>query len=368
MNDQEIIASLCLSALDCISSVHFQHLMNHFHSSQEALEAGPTNWGSIFLGEKEQKELKITNFRETEKMASQELEEAKAAGIKILVWGHEGYPPLLAEIYDAPPIIYVRGEDFWGSASIALVGSRRCSYYGQKVARRLTADLVTAGLVTVSGLARGIDSVVHEETLNCGGRTMAVLGSGLLNIYPPENKGLADKICQSGVLLSEFPLHTDPLSWNFPKRNRIISGLSLGCVVIEGSQKSGALITAKLAAEQGREVFAVPGSIFSDLSRGPHYLIKNGAKPVQNSEEIIEEIKGFLPQQILKKPDPDQNKDLHLNPIYENILSFIGVDPIHKDDLVKITQQDVHTLAEVLLDLELKGMVKSLPGGFVVLA
>jgi len=337
-----------------------------FGSAQEAVSAGPIRWRENSDISRESAEALAAQITRIKGEATLELETAKNHGIRVIPQGSEGYPPLLKELSDAPPIIYIWGEEAnWEEPALALVGSRRCSFYGEKVAKELASDLALAGVVTVSGLARGIDSVIHRETLAQGGTTWAVLGSGLLEIYPPENKSLAEAVRKKGALISEFPLRAKPLPYNFPRRNRIISGISLGCVVIEGDEKSGALITGRLAADQGREVFAVPGSIHSSMSRGPNFLIKNGAKLLQNVEDIFDELPQLRGEKRANLKGLDENKDLHLNRIYENILSFIQAEPVHKDVLVAAMKEDVNSLGSILVEMELNGLVRNLPGGFV---
>ncbi len=221
---------------------------------------------------------------------------------RTLSFSDKGYPTNLKYIYDPPPTLYVKGnilpED---NIAIAIIGSRRATYYGLKNAENLSFELAAGGITIISGLARGVDSAAHRGALKAGGRTIAVLGSGLNIIYPPENEKLAREILQCGAVISEFPQGTAPLRQNFPRRNRIISGLSLGVVVVEAAKRSGALITANLALEQGREVFALPGKIDSFTSRGTHDLIKQGAKLVESAEDIIEELEPLKSCQINQK-------------------------------------------------------------------
>ena len=215
----------------------------------------------------------------------------EAAGVGVIVWGDAEYPARLQEIASAPPVLYVRGRMEPGDdAAMAIVGSRRATAYGEAVARELAGELARRGITIVSGLARGIDAAAHRGALDAGGWTLAVLGSGLDEIYPPEHRELAAKVTTSGALLSEFPLGTAPLRLHFPRRNRIISGLSLGVVVVEAGVKSGALITAHHALEQGREVFAVPGRVHARYSEGSNRLIKAGAKLVESWEDVLVEL------------------------------------------------------------------------------
>jgi DNA processing protein len=231
----------------------------------------------------------ITGFQ-TPTEVERELRAVQAAGCQIIPQSDPNYPPLLKAIEDPPPVLYVKGEIGEPVApAIAVVGSRRPSIYGKVVAEQLVRGLSEAGVTVVSGLARGIDSVAHAKTLDHGGRTIAVLGCGLEHMYPPENRPLAQRISRQGAVVSEFPMMTKPDRLNFPLRNRTISGLSLGTVVIEAGERSGALITVQWALEQGREVFAVPGNVTAPTSRGTNRLIKMGAKLVDCVEDILEE-------------------------------------------------------------------------------
>jgi DNA processing protein len=288
------------------------------------------------------------------------LAEILKKGIKILTIKDKNYPKLLKEIFDPPFLIYLKGEikskdDF----SLAIVGSRRPTNYGREVTESLTQALVYQGFTIVSGMARGIDSVAHKATLEAGGRTIAVLGSGVDVIYPPENKKLYEEISQNGAVISEFPLGTQPAPYNFPQRNRIIAGLSLGVLVTEAAEKSGALITAGFAGEFGREVFAVPGPIYSKLSVGTSALIKDGAKLVYKVEDLLEEL--GLEQKALKnlrdsKVSPDSLEQ-------EMILQLLQDEPKHIDEIIKETGLPASKVSSTLSMMELSGFVKSMGGG-----
>lgn len=221
-----------------------------------------------------------------------EMERLAKHGINLITIQDKNYPKLLKEIYDPPAILYTRGKLKPTDKCIGVVGTRKLSDYGSRIANLITRDLAESGLTIVSGLAKGIDTIAHQTALKTNQRTIAVLGSGIdqTSIYPFVNQGLAEKIIQNGAVISEFPIGTKPLAQNFPQRNRIVSGLSLGILVIEAPEKSGALITARNALEQNREVFAIPGSIFSQNSLGPNQLIKMGAKLVSQTEDILEEL------------------------------------------------------------------------------
>ncbi len=286
-------------------------------------------------------------------------------GCRVVTLADADYPSLLLQIPDPPPFLYVHGDLHSTPKNIAVVGSRNATGYGLSIARKLCADLSTLGLTIVSGMARGIDTAAHHGALDAKGKTVAVLGSGLEKIYPAENKALFHKIAASGAVISEFPLTAPPEAHNFPIRNRIISGMSLGTVVVEASKKSGSLITARMAVEQNREVFAVPGSISSYKSTGTHNLIKQGAKLVEHAQDVIEELtlllKGY---DAREKTDLDALKD-RLPPLTADesqVLTALGPYPVHIDDLARQLTLDIGTLAAVLLQLELKGVVTQTPG------
>ncbi len=290
---------------------------------------------------------------------------AKEHGIDIITFHDDTYPAMLRALPDAPPVIYARGNiALTNDCCVALVGSRRPTFYGEKVAAQLSKDLSALGIVTVSGLARGIDTVVHHSTLQVKGGTIAVMGSGILKMYPPENKKLAEQIAEHGLILSEFPLHFPPDAGNFPRRNRLISGLSLGTVVVEAAEKSGALITAKYALEQGKDVFAVPGTITSRMSDGPNILIQNGAKLVRNVKDILEEIEPLkdlvarLVSGNARKPAPAPV----LEGFEQNLFDLIPGEPIHIDTISTKSSLPTGTVSQALLGLEMKGLIRAVPG------
>jgi DNA processing protein len=241
--------------------------------------------------------------------------------------------------------------------SVAVVGSRNASEYGIKVTQEISRNLASLGITIVSGMARGIDSAAHIAAIQGGGRTVAVLGSGVDVIYPPENRRLFERITENGAVVSEYPLGTRPNSYNFPPRNRIISGFSLGVLVVEASPKSGSLITAKLALDQGRDVYAVPGNVYSYKAKGTHSLLKSGAKLVDNANDIVEELN------ITVKPIKE-NKEViqELSPELLMIYDFCQDEPIHIDNIILKTGLSSGRVSALLLDLELSGILKQLPG------
>jgi DNA processing protein len=282
-------------------------------------------------------------------------------GVHLRRLGTPEYPARLGEIFDAPHLLYVRGTLMPTDAkAIALVGSRQYTGYGRRAAERLATDLARAGYVIVSGLARGIDGIAHRAALQAGGRTLAVLAGGLSRIYPPEHAGLADEVAAAGALLSEAPMKQEPLAGMFPARNRIISGLSQGVVIIEAAEKSGALITASHAAEQGRTVFAVPGPIDSPASAGTNALIREGAVLVRGAEDVIEELEGIrapaapAPRPIAPPPELDE--------VQRRLWEFLGEGPRHLDEMAQRLGLPVPQLSGTLLTLEMKKVVRRLPG------
>ncbi len=286
------------------------------------------------------------------------------AGVQVLTWDHPDYPTRLRNLIDRPPVLYVHGEltpaDEW---AVAIVGTRNASAYGREVACNLGYALGQAGVTVVSGLARGIDRIAHVAALEAGGRTVAVLGSGLDRVYPAEHKKLAERIRESGAVISDYPLGTNPEARNFPPRNRLISGLSLVVVIVEAGERSGALITAEFAADQGREVFAVPGSILSKRSRGTNRLIRDGVQPVLSAEDVLEE----LNLQMVAEHKVAR-VELPTNPTESTILTHLSAEPLHVDELTVLTSLPVADVSSTLAMMELKGQVRQVGGMHYVLA
>ncbi len=293
-----------------------------------------------------------------------EIARIERAGVQVLTWESPDYPRNLLQIYDPPPVLYVRGEltpeDEW---AVAVVGTRRASAYGREAARRLSEDLARNRVTVVSGLARGIDAVAHRAALEAGGRTIAVLGSGVDVIYPPEHRRLAQSIAENGAILSEYPLGTRPEGGNFPPRNRIISGLSKGVIIVEAGVRSGALITADFAAEQGRDVFAVPGSIFQRGSVGTNRLIQEGAHPVLSASDVLEALNL---EQIAEQAE--MRAVVPSDPAEERLMAHLGADPVHVDDLAQAAGLPISVVSSTLALMELKGMVRQVGGMNYVLA
>ncbi len=280
-------------------------------------------------------------------------------GYKIVTFSDSEYPALLRHIHDPPPVLYVHGNLRSDSLNIAIVGSRNATSYGRTVTERLSSDLIARGFTVISGMARGIDSAAHTGALAGKGETVAVLGCGLGTVYPAENKSLFQKIASNGAVISEFPFLARPEAHHFPIRNRIISGMALGTVIVEATHKSGSLITARLATEQGREVFAVPGSVRSFKSMGTHRLIKQGAKLVEHVNDIIEELNigPVTAPAELKAPS-----GVKLTPEEKIVLKQLSPYPTHIDSLVRQVSLSAGHVSSLLLQLELKGLVTQSPG------
>lgn len=288
-------------------------------------------------------------------------------GIRVILSGEAGYPELLNNIYDPPPVLYVRGElDSLSELAVAVIGARRATPYGLTVAEKLGRELACEGFWVVSGMARGIDSAAHRGALVGKGKTIAVLGCGLDVVYPQENRRLMEEIAGSGAVISEFPLGTKPAAGNFPRRNRVISGLSRGVVVVEAEERSGTSITVNFALEQGREVFAVPGPITAKLSRGPNMLIKTGARLVEKADDILEELGIFRPT-----PQKDKKPAHFLAGLTDNektLYDLLSLEPVQGEELIRSSGLTGQEVMACMLGLEIKGLVKQMPGLRYILA
>jgi len=301
---------------------------------------------------------------------AREIERLQATEISLTTLEEADYPEVLRWIPEPPPVLYIWGtlrhED---SLAVAVVGSRKPSPYGQLAAQRLSAELAQHGFTVVSGLARGVDSLAHHGALQAGGRTIAVLGSGINVIYPPEHRRLYEAIRNQGAVVSEFPFDTKPDRWNFPRRNRIISGLALGTLVVEASDQSGSLHTARHALEQGREVFAVPGRIDVPSSRGTNNLIKRGAKLVEGIDDILEEFPAAVRLAMRQRgaaPGPTDTPPMptDLTPDEARVLGLVQSEETHVEAIIHASQLPAQAVASILLTLELRGLVRQFPGTF----
>jgi DNA processing protein len=302
--------------------------------------------------------------------AAKELAQAQAAGCRLLTWDEPEYPSRLREIYDPPPLLYVLGNvELLNRHVLAIVGARRPTPYGNQMAERLAKDLAARGLVIASGLARGIDASAHRGALSSGsGSTIAVLGCGIDVVYPKENKKIFEEIEKRGAIITEFPMGTFPAPQNFPIRNRIISGMSLGVVVVEGAQYSGSLITARLAMEFGREVYGVPGNATQPSSFGPNQLIKQGAKLVTSWEDVVEELPTpvraeLVPVEAASAEERTLLVEEALGPTERPIYELLTPDEArHVDEIVEKSGLTSSEVLAALFDLELRGVVRQLPG------
>ncbi len=325
----------------------------------------------------------LLGFRDWDRVEA-ELARLAAAGVEVLLQTDPRFPARLKQIPYPPPLLFLKGTLLpQDDLALALVGTRAASYYGLKTCRRLAGALAVRGVTVVSGLARGIDTAAHQGALENSGRTLAVLGCGLDVVYPPENQKLYEQIPEQGALISEFPLSTPPEAKNFPIRNRIISGLSLGVVVVEAGLKSGTSITVRYALDQGREVFAVPGPIDSPTSLGPHRLIQDGAKLVQDPEDIFSELPGLKkgqrplfagPVRVRETPaagDGSTPATIPTSPPAptpeDPLLALLGSDPLSLEEIVRTTRLATSAVLSRLTILELEGLIRELPGKRYVL-
>ncbi|NIW45029.1 MAG: DNA-protecting protein DprA [Gammaproteobacteria bacterium] len=333
---------------------YFGHIEAAWHASSDELSAMGLDKRSIASLEQAQQTLDL----------EEELRRIEAASVRVLTWDDEDYPTPLRNIPDPPFVLYIRGtlldRDEW---ALAVVGTRGASIYGKEVTRSMVNGLAASGVTIVSGMALGIDTQAHQSALEVGGRTIAVLGCGVDIVYPSQNAKLARSIMENGALVSEYPLGSKPEGRNFPPRNRIISGLSLGVLIVEGSEHSGALITTNYALEQGREVFAVPGNIFNRTSKGPNRLIQQGAKLITSVGDILEELNLTMVAQHTEAREviPDTLMEAA-------ILQYLSAEPVHIDELGAHTGIPAAELASTLTMMELKGQVRQVGGMNYVIA
>ena len=334
-----------------IGRVRLTQLESYFGNLENAWKAAPAELKRSGLDDGP---IRAINSWRPRVSLEAEMEKLDGYGVKALTFHDPDYPSRLKEIYDYPPLLYIRGsllpEDEW---CLAVVGTRRATVYGRQVTEEIVTDLARSKITIVSGLAKGIDSIAHRSALETGGRSIAIFACGLDIVYPSENKELARRIMQQGALISEYPLGTRPRADNFPRRNRIMSGLSLGVLVIEAGETSGAMITAHLALEQNREVFAVPGSILSPASRGTNHLIQEGAKLAGDYTDILEELNlTAVAHQIEMKEliPPSETEAL--------LLKHLGAEPTHIDEVCRSSGLSISTVSSTLAMMELKGLIK----------
>jgi DNA processing protein len=359
---------IALSFVTGVGSRTAAMLIDRFGTPSSALDATAPSLEAAGLKRDTIEAIKSPEPREK---AAREIEELARIGGEALTLSDDQYPRLLRETYDPPIVIYCLGNfaTAFAQPAIAIVGSRRCSTYGRNVAEKLSRDLAERGVTIVSGLARGIDSAAHRGAVEARGLTVAVMGTGLDGVYPKENRKLAARIVEQGALVTEFPLATPPVSQNFPFRNRVISGLAFGVMVVEGAERSGSLITARLAYEQGRDVFAVPGNITSAKSFGPNYLIKDGAKLVQTWRDVIEELPAETKAPILSAERGETRTkqividEVALSDSERKVLKMLNTDePVHIDQLISKAGLSSGELMGALLKLEMTDRIRQLPG------
>ncbi len=345
-----------------IGPARLRALLEHFGDLKSAWQADPREWREAGLDRRS-----LESLISTRKTISLDEEEAKVAqaGAQAITWEDENYPPRLRHIHNPPPLLYVKGgiipRDEW---AVAVVGTRNPSHYGKQVVDQIAGDLARNGITVISGLARGIDSLGHRAALEAGGRTIAVLGSGIDIIYPAEHTKLARAIIEKGALVTEYPLGTPPEGGNFPPRNRIISGLALGTVIVEAGERSGALITADYTLEQGRELFAVPGNIVARKSRGTNSLIQEGgAKLIFSVEDIMEELNLTMIEE-----HREVQEILPENETESMILGLVSQEPVHVDEIGRKSGLPIAQVTSTLALMELKGLVRQVGGMNYVLA
>jgi DNA processing protein len=372
MPPERLISWLALHLLPGIGPLAARRaLAVHPDPEELAFRVAPSAWSRIPGIDASTAERIAASRRALRERAESERDEAVRRGVRMLTRDDPDYPSMIASLPDAPVVLYVRGEIPEGRARVALVGARRATAYGRAVARELATDLAGYGAEIVSGGARGIDTCSHEGALSAGGRSVAVFGCGFRYTYPPENGALFESIAAAGALLSEFPMSAPPLGENFPRRNRLIAALAAATVVVEATEKSGALHTASYALEQGREVMAVPGPVTSPQSRGCHSLIQQGAKLVRDAADVVDELSPMY-KAALREPGrataPDS--DGTLDPLEPDEVAVLGLfddpRPVHVDLLADAAPFGIARLQAALFALVLRGSLDQLPGGYYV--
>ncbi len=359
MEDEEKKYWLWWNRVSGIGPARFYKLMETFGTMKDAWNT-PDNELKSLIGAKA-----FSGYLETRASwdPEGEIQKLERYHYRVYCFVDSDYPPLLKKISDPPPVLYTRGKFEYGDdVAVGIIGTRNPSPLGALNARELASSLSRQGLTIVSGMARGIDSEGHRGAMEAGGRTIAVLGSGLDVPYPPENEPLLEEIAGHGAVVSEFPLGTQPLAKNFPARNRIISGLSLGIIVVEAAQDSGSLITAGFALEQGREVFAVPGNIASEGSKGPHRLIKQGAKLIENYQDVLSELS--IPHLAVTRAESIPVDSL--SETERRVVEVMSREPLHIDQILRRSSLASAQVNSALVQLELKGTVKRFPGQLYV--
>lgn len=366
LSDDELADTLLLSLVSGVGPKTRKSLLDHFGSPKAVLTAAPSELRSV-QGVGPKLAGAILRARQEIDVAA-EIEFCRRNGVSIVAEADPAYPRALREVHDPPGVLFVRGAIQPGDAlAIAIVGSRHATHYGLEQAERLAGSLARAGLTIISGLARGIDAAAHRGALAAGGRTLAVLGSGVLNIYPPEHDKLAAEVIARGAVLGEAPVRSAPTSGAFPQRNRLISGMSLGVIVVEAALQSGALITARHAMEQGREVFAVPGRVDNRMSRGCHRLIRDGAKLVETAEDVLEEL-GPLVAAATRADGTvvHHPAELLLNEPEQQVLAAIKGSPTSIDEVISTCGLPTPQVLATLSVLEMRRLVRRMSGNLVM--
>lgn len=363
---EDLVDAVRLSLISGVGPRLRKALLEEFGTAAAVLSAAPSDLRRV-QGIGPELTRRIAVAREDIDVQA-ELDLCAANGIAILSECDPAYPRALKEIHDPPGILFVRGEILPQDAlAVAIVGSRHATHYGLAQAERLAGGLARAGLTIISGLARGIDAAAHRGALAAGGRTLAVLGSGVLNMYPPEHAALADEVVARGAVISESPPRSPPLSGAFPQRNRIISGMSLGVLVVEASVRSGALISARHAMEQGREVFAVPGRVDNRMSHGCHRLIRDGAKLVETVDDVLEEFGPLVaPAQSAQGDAVHHPAELLLNELEQQVLATIASEPITIDAVLAASKLPAPQVLATISVLEMRRLVRRLSGNLIV--
>lgn len=353
------------SLIPGIGRVRFARLESHFSDLEKAWQASPAQLRAAGLENKVIEEIVALRPRIN---LEDEIERLERSCVTAVTWNDPSYPARLKEIYDCPPVLYMKGQllaqDEW---CLAVVGTRKPTLYGRQVTQELVTELSRRSVTIISGLARGVDAEAHRAALEAGGRTVAVFACGLDVIYPSEHARLAQQIINQGALLSEYPLGTRPKAEHFPRRNRIMSGISLGTLVIEAGETSGALITSRFALEQNREVFAVPGSILSPVSRGTNRLIQDGAKLVRGYTDILEELNFTIKAQPMQK-QMEMKQILPLEDTEAALLKRLSAQPTHIDEVCRGSDLPISVVSSTLALLEIKGLVKQVGAMNYVLA
>ena len=357
-SDRELLIGL--NMIPQLTPRRTRRLFARFESFRAIWEASSTKLAEVFasqvIGEA------IASGRD-DGAIDRELAKAEEIGVRIVTLVDPDYPPLLREIDDPPLVVYLRGKgEIDPAKSIAVVGTRRSTRYASLVAARLASQLALKGITVVSGLAAGTDAAAHQGVLDVAGRTIAVMGCGVDHVYPKRNQAIYEDIVETGIVISEYPLGTRPAKWTFPQRNRIISGLSRGVVVVQAPERSGALITARLALEQGRDVFAVPGNITNRTSAGTNRLIRDGAKLVITVDDILDEYPDLL--QLRKvAAEPTDDEDSKLGETEQRVLDLVGLEPVHVDDIIGRADLSPTEASHILLLLQLEGLIEEVEGG-----